>query len=313
VAVSLSTFSAGAQSAPPAQPQPGPPVAGVPTFAVRSALVVLSATAVDRKGRPVHDLRAGELTVYEEGRPQPLLRFSQARDLKARVLLLVDASGSMNTELQTTSTRMAAWQMLAALDPGDEAALAAFDSDYWTAVPFTRDRERLRRGLEGIQPFGSTALHDALDRGASEIAGQGEGRRAIVVITDGVDTASQKTSDDVIARSKALDVPIYAVSVVSPLDDPRSDLFTGDERPAAAAQGQAGLARFAALSGGAAFVVSDFRGLHEAARRIAGELKHQSRLGFDPPAGPQRFRRVEVRAKRKGVLVRTRSGYVPLS
>ena len=73
------------------------------------------------------------------------------------------------------------------------------------------------------------------------------------------------------------------------------------------------LARYAELSGGAAFAVSDFKGLREAATQVVSELKHQYRLGYDPPAGPPRFRRIEVRAVRKGVVVRTRSGYVPQS
>ena len=65
------------------------------------------------------------------------------------------------------------------------------------------------------------------------------------------------------------------------------------------------------MSGGAAFRVSTYAGLKKAADRIAAELKHQYRLGYDPPQGPARFRRVEVNVTRKGVTVRTRSGYVP--
>lgn len=284
-----------------------------PTFAAGSSLVLLSATAFDRKGRPVNDLAPHEFRIYEEGRPQPVARFSAARDLQARVLLLVDASGSMNAALASTSVRMAVVQLLGALGPDDQAALAGFDDDYWTVVPFTSERARLRRGLDELAPFGATALHDALDRGASEISAQGEGRRAIVVVTDGVDTASRKTPEEVLARSKALDVPIYTLSVVSPVDDPSSPFFTGGERPVAAGQGLALLERYAALSGGAAFVVSDFPALRAAALRIVSELKHQYRLGYDPPDGPKGFRRIEVRTTRKGVSVRTRSGYVPLS
>jgi hypothetical protein len=65
------------------------------------------------------------------------------------------------------------------------------------------------------------------------------------------------------------------------------------------------------MSGGASFIVSDLGGLQRAAATILGELKHQYRLGYDPPRGPSAFRRVEVQSTRKGVLVRTRSGYVP--
>ena len=133
----------------------------------------------------------------------------------------------------------------------------------------------------------------------------------MVVVTDGVDTASAQDPEEVLARSRALDVPIYAISAVSPLDDPESKLYVGKKVKGAAAQGGEILERYATLSGGAAFRISDYAGLRKAAERIASELKHQYRLGYDPPRGPARFRRVEVRTTRKGVTVRTRSGYVP--
>ncbi len=287
--------------------------AQVPTFAARTNLVVLSATAVDGKGRPVTDLRLRDFRVFEEGRPQRIEHFTEAEKLPARVLLLVDFSGSMNEELKTTSSKMAMVQLLAALGPEDQVALAGFDSRYFGLVAFTRDKKAVLDALGTVEPFGSTALHDALDKAASDIASHGEGRRAVVVITDGIDTSSQQTPDAVIARSRALDVPIYAVSVVSPLDDPSSDQFVGKKQSGVATRGSTLLARYAGQSGGSSFRVSDFRGLKEAADRIARELKHQYRLGYDPPAGPSRFRRVEVRTTRRGVVVRTRSGYVPPS
>jgi Ca-activated chloride channel family protein len=197
------------------------------------------------------------------------------------------------------------------MQPGDEVALAGFDHKYWGLVPFTTDRDRILRAMTDIQPFGSTALHDALDHAAHDLATWGEGRRAVVVVTDGVDTASLLQPDDVLARSQALDVPIYAISVVSPVDDRESRLFTGLERPAAATAGTEVLEKYARLSGGASFTVSDLLGLQRAAATILGELRHQYRLGYDPPRGPTGFRRVEVLSTRKGVLVKTRSGYVP--
>jgi Ca-activated chloride channel family protein len=282
-----------------------------PSFSSGTDLVILSATAVDRRGRPVTDLRRDEVRVFEDGRPQKLEHFSQGREASARLLLLLDASGSMTGELKTASTRMAALQILAALDPEDEAALAAFDHKYWGVVPFTRDRGKVEQAMAEIEPFGATALHDALARASSDLASHGEGRRAVVVLTDGIDTASQLVADEVLSRSQALDVPIYAVSVVSPLDDPKSDRFSGLERPALATAGASVLARYAELSGGAAFTVSEIGGLRAAASRIVSELKQQYRLGYDPPPGPPRFRRIDVRTTRKGVLLRTRGGYVP--
>jgi len=292
---------------------PGGAVAQVPRFSTSSNLVVLSATAVDRHGRPVQNLGPKDFQIFEEGRLQKIAHFAVGREAAARILLLVDASGSMNGELKTASAKMAALQILSALEPTDEAALAGFDHKYWGVVQFTTDRKKIANGFEELQPFGATALHDALDHAARDLASHGEGRRAVVVITDGVDTASQKTADEVIAHSRVLDVPIYAVSVVSPLDDPASNRFLGKKDAGKAAAAAVVLARYAELSGGTAWHVSSPTALRLAADRIASELKHQYRLGWDPPSGPSRFRRVLVRTTRKGVIVRTRSGYVPPS
>jgi Ca-activated chloride channel homolog len=285
----------------------------VPSFAARANLVVLSATAVDGRGHPVRDLSPKEIKIFDEGRPQVIAHFSHGRAAGARILLLVDASGSMNGQIKSASTKMAVTQILAALDDQDEAALAGFDSRYFGLVPFTTDRRPILGAFDDLTPFGSTALNDALDKAAQDLASHGEGRRAVIVVTDGVDTSSQKTSDEVISRSRALDVPIYAVSVVSPLDDPRSPLFTGRARGAAATKGAATLERYAQMSGGRAFAVSEFKSLRDAAAQIVEELKHQYRLGYDPPDGPPHFRRIEVKTTRKGVVVRTRNGYLPPS
>src|SRR5438128_3147490 len=218
-------------------------------FASRTDLVVLSAIAMDRHGRPVTDLRRSEFYVREDGRPQAIQHFSEGRESPARVLLLVDASGSMSTTPRSSSPVMAARQLLYALDPTDQIALAGFDDHYFGVVAFTTDHALILRGFSELQPFGSTALHDALGQAASDLATHGEGRRAVVVITDGVDTASHRSAEDVIARSRALDVPVYAISVVSPLDDPDSGRFTGRQRPTAATTGSRVLARYAEMSG----------------------------------------------------------------
>lgn len=282
------------------------------SFSVRSELVVFSATAVDDKGRPVTDLRREDFRIWDEGRAQQIVHFYGGKGLPARVLLLLDASGSMGDK-RVASSREAAKQLLLALSPEDQVAVAGFDSRYWGVVAFTKDREVVRKGLDTITPFGSTALHDALDKGAHDIATWGEGRRAVVVLTDGIDTSSQKTAEEVIARSRALDVPIYVISVVSPLDDPSSQSFLGEKDAGQEAAAAETLARYASLSGGASFRVSTLTGVVLAAQQIATELKHQYRIGWDPTQGSAPYRRVVVRSTRKGVIVRTRSGYVPPS
>lgn len=286
--------------------------AQIARFSAQASMVLLSATALDRDGRPVTDLKREEVRIMEDGRPQRIEHFSQAAESPLRILFLADASGSMSGTLKTTSTRMALVQLLAALGPKDQAALAAFDHKYWGVVQFTTDRKKIEEAYAEIEPYSSTALHDALDRAASDLASHGEGRRAVIVLTDGIDTASSKTAEEVIARSKALDVPIYAMTVVSPIDDPASDRYSGN-RLADSTKGAQILTRYAEMSGGRAFTVSDFRGLKHASDRIVGELKHQYRMGYDPPPGPPGFRRIAVMTTRKGVVIKTRSGYVPQS
>jgi Ca-activated chloride channel homolog len=279
--------------------------ADVPSFAAQTELVILSAQALDKKGRPVRDLGRAEIRVFEEGKAQELVHFARSEDLEARVLLLVDMSGSMAAASKIANARMAAAQLLSALGPRDQVALAGFDDRYFGLVPFTRDRGRIESVLAEVETFGATALHDALERAVGDIVSHGEGRRAIVVLSDGGDNASQRTADQVIETSRAVEVPIYALSLLSPLDDPQSRVFVGTP-----AEGSV-LGRFATLSGGLAFTVSDLQGLDRAARQIMQEVKHQYRLGYTPPAGPRGFRRIEIRSTRKGVTIRTRSGYLP--
>ena len=143
------------------------------SFSARSDLVVFSATAVDGKGRPVTDLRREEFRILEEGRVQPIAHFHGGRGLPARILLLVDASGSMGEAQKVANARWAASRFLDALSPEDQVALAGFDSRYWGVVAFTPDREAVRKGMETITPFGSTALNDALDKAARDIASHG--------------------------------------------------------------------------------------------------------------------------------------------
>jgi Ca-activated chloride channel family protein len=286
--------------------------ADIPVFTAKTSLVVLSATAVDDRGRPVRDLRPDEVRIFDGGQPQKLLRFSRGREAGARFLLLVDASGSMRLDLRSASVRMAVLQLLAVLEPGDEVAVASFDERYRRLQPFGIDREAVMSALDAITPFGSTALHDGLLQATEDLASAGDGRRAVVVITDGIDTASRHSPDEVIARSRAIDVPIYAISIVSPLDNPASARFSGQAARTPLAAGRDALRRYAEMSGGVAFTASEFRELKGAVDQIAGEVSFQYRLGYEPPTGPAGFRRVEVRTTRKGVAVRARRGYVPL-
>jgi VWFA-related protein len=283
----------------------------VPSFGVGTERVTLTATAVDRKGRPVLDLRADELRVEENGRLQGITHFSRPDAAPARLLILVDASGSMTGD-KPARARLAFLRLLDGLSPRDEAALASFDAEYVLRVPFTSDRRALLQGFDAVQSFGATALYDALGQAARDLGhAPGEGRRAIVSFTDGVDTASRRTPEQALDDARAAATPVYALSVMSPLDDPGSGAFVGASPGAAhVVRGPDVLRRWTAEAGGGVFVASDLPAVETAVTRILSEIRHQYRLGYDPPPGAPGFRRIDVSSTRKGVVVRTRRGYV---
>jgi Ca-activated chloride channel family protein len=282
----------------------------VPSFAGGTQMVTLTASAVDGRGRPVLDLRSKDIQVLENGRPQRLAHFSQADLAPAKILVLVDGSGSMTGD-KPARARLAFLRLLAGLTPRDEAALASFDRDYTLRVPFTTDRARLLQAYDTIPSFGMTALYDALSRAAADVGGsEGEGRRAIVAFTDGVDNASRLTPAQAVHEARAMSSPVYAISVLSPHDDPDSDLYLKPRADGRPRWGRAVLQGVTDESGGTVFVASDLPAVETAITRILNEVRHQYRLGYDPPPGPPGFRRIEVRSTRRGVVMRARKGYL---
>ena len=121
---------------------PAPSPGQVLSFSVKADLVVFSATAVDGKGRPVTNLRREDFRVYDEGRAKAIAHFHGGLGLPARVLILLDASGSMGGKDRVANARQAASQLLLALSPEDEVAVAGFDSRYWGVVPRRNVRGR---------------------------------------------------------------------------------------------------------------------------------------------------------------------------
>jgi VWFA-related protein len=285
-------------------------VAQVPRFEGGTQMVTLTASAVDGKGRPVLDLRARDVQVLENGKPQKLSHFSQADLAPAKLLVLVDGSGSMTGD-KPARARTAFLRLLAGLTPRDEAAVASFDRDYVLRVPFTTDRKRLLEGYDQIPSFGLTALYDALGRAAQDLGGsEGEGRRAVVAFTDGVDNASGLTPLQAVQTARSLATPVYAISVLSPQEDPSQDLYLMPRPDGMPRFGRAVLANFADDTGGTVFVASDLPAVETAVTRILNEVRHQYRLGYDPPPGPPGFRRLEVKSTRRGVVMRARKGYL---
>ena len=280
-----------------------------PQARFKSSVNVVSVTAVvrDRKGRFVRDLSSRDFVVAESGHAKPILDFREMSDGPVKLGLLVDASGSMRVGRKAVDARQAARHLLGALVGKDEAALFSFDTQLDRVTAFTSDIPSIDSAFERLNtPYGQTSLYDAVHDAAKVVTahGRGEGRlpqrAALVVITDGIDTRSRLTSAEVSAAASAIDVPVYVISVMAPIDDPRVD----DTPP----MDVDGLTQLARNTGGELFMASAPAHASIAARRIVDELRHQYVLAFEA-SNANGWRRVEVRARDPKLIVRARTGY----
>lgn len=281
----------------------------------RSAIDVVSVTAVvrDKRGRFVRHLDRQDFTVIEAGEKRPLIDVRLETDAPVRIALLVDVSGSMRVMGKAVDAQLAARQLLSALGPRDEASIYAFDTRLERVTGFTTDRNRLESALDNVvPPFGQTSLYDAVAETARDITGDvrsraapelAPSRLAVVVLTDGIDTSSRLSAAEVSTVASGIDVPVYVLAVMSSLDDPRN-VSTGRAMELASELGS--LSRW---TGGDLFTASAPAHVSLAARQIVDELRHQYVLAFEASSQPG-WRPVEIRARNRDHVVRTRAGYV---
>lgn len=274
--------------------------------------VHLNVSVVNKKGRLITDLSREDFMVIEDNIHQKIVYFARGEDAPLDVVLLVDASGSMEVTEKATNARNAAIQLIHSLGPEDRVSVYAFDRDVYQLTDFTQNKTEATEALTRLEPFGSTALYDAVVTLSSVVVHEGFGRRAIVVTTDGVDTSSTRTIDEAVSKAKGVDLPVYAIRVISPVDDPENEMFLGVH--GAHFRGEDSLRRFTAETGGDMFQGSQWGQLVEATRRIREEMKTQYRIGYVPvnPRNDDGFREITVSTpRRRGVEVRTRKGYYP--
>ena len=206
--------------------------------------VHLSVSVVTKKGKLVTDLEQSDFWVLENDVIQDITYFSRGTDAPVDVVMLVDASGSMDVTAKTLNARNSAIQLIRGLGEEDRVAVYAFDRDLYRLTDFTKSKEDAVAALTRIEPFGSTALYDAVVTLSDHVVDEGFGRRAIVVVTDGVDTSSDATVELAVEKAKGVDLPVYVIRVLSPVDDPESDLFLGVH--GASFRGEDALRRFTA-------------------------------------------------------------------
>jgi VWFA-related protein len=279
----------------------------------RSSIDVVSVAAVvrDRKGRFVSDLSKEDFQIVEGNERRKIVDFRAEANGPVKVALLMDISGSMRMGARTVDARQGAMHVFAGLRPIDQAAIFTFDTGLDQVSRFTSDRTVLAAAIETAQkPYGQTSLYDATAKIARVVAQESRSagglpqRAAVVVVTDGIDTRSQLTPEQVAAIASGIDVPVYIMAVMSKVDDPREradDDGSGDGMPATRLQ------ELAQATGGELFMASAPAHASVAARQILGELRHQYVLAFEASTRPG-WRPLEVRSK-DGLTVRARSGY----
>ena len=261
--------------------------------------VVLNLTVTDKGGQYVKGLKLSDFKVYEDGvevKPEMVVSFSLHESPYAAVVLL-DSSGSM--EARFTLARSAAIRFLDGLREEDVAAVYRFDSKVERVQEFSGGRD-LAPTAYAIRAKGMTTLNDAVVEAARTLAERPEHRKAIVILSDGMDTYSKATSERAVETALAVGASIFAVDM--------SDLNVGGS---SGRQGAAQLRGFAERTGGRFVATPGGQALRDTFAGIADELGHQYTIAFRPVNKNRdgKWRKLEVKLSREELTVRTRKGY----
>lgn len=263
---------------------------------VESELVVLNVTVTDRHNQFVHKIPRAEFKIFEDGREQTINTFSLEETPFAAAILL-DTSGSM--EGRISLARAAAIRFLDGLREDDVAAIYNFDTGVEQVQDFSAGRD-LPPMTYNLKAKGMTALNDAIMRAAIDLSQRPEKRRAIIVLSDGVDTHSGASADRALAGALAANATIYAVDM------------SAQETPLAQRAVAAGvLKNYASKSGGRYVASPGGQALSDAFAAIVAELSNQYTLGYRPTNRVRdgRWRAIEIKLARPDLDARTRRGY----
>lgn len=248
------------------------------TTPFRSGVEVIRITAsvFDSEGKLVAGLPREAFEVYEDGTRQVITQFTNER-VPVSLAVLLDASDSMYGRRIQDAREAVERFLFQLLDPSDEFLLLAFNHRPNVLTEWTRTREVLLPALADLQPFGGTAIYDAVMTSLPLIAQRSEPRAAILLISDGADSASDASLLQLRTAMLRSDVFAYAIAVNSP-----------DPRPINAQVNPVALREITDGSGGRTEVVQDTTDLQVATARIAEELNNQYLLGYDASHGPRR-------------------------
>lgn len=270
-----------------------------PGFRTGVDVVSVTATVLDANGGLVTGLTADDFVVFDDGREQPITQFSSER-VPVSLGILLDVSDSM-TGRRMDDARAALDQFLGEwLDEEDEAFVGVFNHRPRIVSPWTLKPSQLRGALDGVIPTGGTAIYDAIALALTKFPNRAHQRAAIVVISDGADTASDVDLRTLRASLRRNEAFVYAVAI----DPPERKRINTAVDPAA-------LRAISDDSGGFTEVVHDTSELGPATRRIAEELNNQYLMGYvSPHPDDGNYHSIRVRTKNPDYRVRSRKGYL---
>jgi VWFA-related protein len=276
-----------------------------PTFRSAADLVSIQASVRDKHGRPLKGLTGTDFEVRDNGQLRPVLSLRSDRQSPVSVAILVDMSGSMSVGPKIAMARQAFESLRSQLRGGyDELAVFAFDSALHERQAFTTNLGRLTGALHDFRPFGSTSLYDATAATARHLAARSAAHKAIIVLTDGVDTSSRLTAPEVSGLASSIDVPVYVVATVPSVD--QVEIMESVERSTPSSG--ADLRDLAEWTGGQLIFAKTLVETVTAASSLLDELRQQYVLAIEA-AGTREWRRLEVRVKQPSAVVKARSGY----
>ncbi|HKT80888.1 MAG TPA: VWA domain-containing protein, partial [Vicinamibacterales bacterium] len=282
-----------------------------PTFKAGIQTVAVYATVTGADGRLVTDLPRDAFTILDKGKPQPITVFANEQQ-PITVVMLLDRSGSMRANFRLV--QQAAEAFVADLQPLDKARIGSFANGVQVnPEDFTTDHDELLNILRtNLQPEGPTPLWNAVDIGISALIRE-QGRRVILVFTDGVDAPGNLRSDNtsfgaVMKRAEEQDVMVYAIGLAG--QQGAGGGFGRGGSPGRMEKPDAGLAKIAAATGGGYFELTSADDLATTFHRVADELHHQYALGFAPTELDGTLHPLEVRISGTGLVARARKSYL---
>jgi Ca-activated chloride channel family protein len=260
-------------------------------------IVELPVSVTDASGAGVTDLKQGDFSVAENGKPQKINAFNYASNLPISAGILIDHSGSMKPRIE--AARAAAIEFFKKImKGGDKAFVGGFAFDVTKSAPFVTSVSALQEQVASMpEANGGTSLYDAIVTGLYRFRSV-SGRRALIILTDGEDTTSRVSYDDMLTYARAARVPLYFIGIGMGFFD---------------AAGSNKMKLLAAESGGVAYFIKDVKQLGGTYEKLERELRSQYLLAYNSESsrGDRKYRTVEVKVKRPGVTVRTIRGFIP--